>query len=65
MSILRNLDERFCSSVYEVRHLISAPNIIYYLIYKDEIIIVSILDCRRSPDFISEQIDTFLKQYSK
>ncbi len=47
----------------EVRHIILQPNIIYYLIDGDKIVIVSILHSRQSPETIQEIITDFLKQY--
>ena len=47
----------------EVRYLVNTPNIIYYAIIQDVIVIISVFDARRSPDTISTMIIDFIKQY--
>jgi toxin ParE1/3/4 len=47
----------------EVRHLIHPPNVIYYIIDGDSVVITAILHSRQSPDMMREVIVRFLKQY--
>jgi toxin ParE1/3/4 len=47
----------------EVRHLIIAPNIVYYLIDHNEVVIVIIVHFKQSPDTVRGIISEFLKQY--
>ncbi|WP_455634898.1 type II toxin-antitoxin system RelE/ParE family toxin [Parabacteroides sp.] len=56
-------DYSFLINNLEVRHIILLPNIIYYLIDGDKVVIVSILHSRQSPESVQEIITDFLKQY--
>lgn len=47
----------------DVRHLKLSPNVIYYLIDKDRIVIAAILHSKQSPETIRNMISDFLKQY--
>jgi len=42
--------------------LINTPNVIYYAISRNEILIISILDTRQSPEMIRHTIAEILKQ---
>lgn len=46
-------DPRFSIDEMEVRYLVNTPNIIYYAIIQDVIVIISVFDARCSPDTIS------------
>lgn len=47
----------------EVRHLILPPNILYYLIDDNEIVIMAVVHSKQSPEFIRKTIFRFLEQY--
>ena len=56
-------DPRFSIDEMEVRYLVNTPNIIYYAIIQDVIVIISVFDARCSPDTISTMVVDFMKQY--
>ena len=47
----------------EVRHLILAPNVLYYLIDNNEIVIMAVVHSKQSPEFIRKRVLSFLEQY--
>jgi toxin ParE1/3/4 len=47
----------------EIRHLIFTPNIVYYLIDHNEIVIVAIVHSKQSPETVRGIISGFLEQY--
>jgi toxin ParE1/3/4 len=47
----------------EIRHLILTPNIVYYLIDRNEVVIVAIVHFKQSPDTVRGIISDFLEQY--
>ena len=55
-------DFYFSDGKYDVRYLINTPNVIYYAISRNEILIISILDTRQSPEMIRHTIAEILKQ---
>jgi len=55
-------DFYFSDDKYDVRYLINTPNVIYYAISRNEILIISILDTRQSPEMIHHTIAEILKQ---
>ena len=55
-------DVYFSDDKYDVRYLINTPNVIYYAISRNEILIISILDTRQSPEMIRHTIAEILKQ---
>ena len=55
-------DFYFSDDKYDVRYLINTPNVIYYAISRNEILIISILDTRQSPEMIRHTIAEILKQ---
>lgn len=62
MGILNN-DFSLLAAGVEVRHLLIAPNVIYYIIDCDKIVISAVLHSHQSPDSVREVISQFLKEY--
>lgn len=58
-------DFNFFSAVgeLEVRYLILSPNIVYYLIDGNEVVVVAVLHSRQSLETIHKIITNFLKDY--
>ena len=56
-------DELFSTVNLEVRYLIYKQNIIYYLIYKETIYILSIANSNQSPERIRKVISDYLRSY--
>lgn len=52
----------FGSSV-EVRHLILYPNIVYYLIDGDEVVIIAVLHAQQSRETIRKIVASFIEKY--
>lgn len=48
---------------YEVRHVTLYPNVVYYLLVEDKIIISAIVHSKQSPDTIRNVILRFLTKY--
>ena len=46
-----------------VRHLKLSPNVIYYLIDENRIVIAAMLHSKQSPETVHKTISEFLKQY--
>ena len=56
-------DELFSTASLEVRYLIYKQNIIYYLINKDTIYLLSIANSNQSPERIRKVISDYLRSY--
>ena len=67
VSLLEKVDSLFGKAVatkvkYKISSHINTPNVIYYAISRNEILIISILDTRQSPEMIRHTIAEILKQ---
>ena len=58
-------DKKFSTTLYTVRHLTIAPNIIYYLCYPDAIVIAAIVHTKQSPRTINSILRSFLESYER
>lgn len=56
-------DCRFSTSKIEIRYIVNTPNIVYYGIIENTIIVISIFDTRRSPDTIYALVQDFIEHY--
>ncbi len=56
-------DLNFSDEHRDIRYLVNTPNIIYYAISQNEVLIISILDTRQSPENIRQRISGQLKRY--
>lgn len=54
-------DSDFSDASREIRYLVNTPNLIYYAISRNEIVIISILDSRQSPETIRRILTENLK----
>lgn len=56
-------DELYSTENIEVRYLINKQNIIYYLIYKKAVYVLSIANCNQSPERIQKNIADYLRHF--
>lgn len=56
-------DDLFSTETLEVRYLIYKQNIIYYLIHKEVIYVLSIANSNQSPEHIRKVIADYLRSY--
>lgn len=57
------LDKPYSSKIYSVHHVTINPNIIYYLLEDNAIVIMTIVHVKRSPNYINNRLKTFLEHY--
>ena len=48
-----------------IRHLLLAPNRVYYLIDGEQVVIMGIVHVKRSPHAVTSMIKRFLEEYDK
>ena len=48
-----------------IRHLLLAPNRVYYLIDGEQVVIMGIVHVKRSPQAVTSMIKRFLEEYDK
>ena len=48
-----------------IRHLLLAPNRVYYLIDDEQIVIMGIVHVKRSPQAVTSMLKRFLEEYDK
>lgn len=62
-------DARYTSCVsgqnMVIRHLLLAPNRVYYLIDGEQVVIMGIVHVKRSPQAVTSMIKRFLEEYDK
>lgn len=57
------LDRKLSSLDFSVHHLIVEPNVIYYLLETDRIVVMTILHTKRSTRFVNSVLKRFLEHY--
>lgn len=57
------LDRRLSTESYSVHRLIVDPNVIYYLLEADSIVVMTIVHTRRSTRFVNSVLKRFLEHY--
>ena len=57
------LDRKLSSLDFYVHHLIVEPNVIYYLLETDRIVVMTILHTKRSTRFVNSVLKRFLEHY--
>ena len=57
------LDRMLSTESYSVHRLIVDPNVIYYLLEDDCIVVMTIVHTRRSPKFVNSVLKRFLEHY--
>lgn len=56
-------DKKFSTSEIRVRHLNIGPNVVYYLIDRDEVVVIAVMHYRQSPMTINRTIRYVLGNY--
>lgn len=51
--------------IWVIRHLLLAPNRVYYLIDGEQVVIMGIVHVKRSPQAVTSMIKRFLEEYDK
>ena len=59
------LDPSYSTSVFSVRHVTLPPNVIYYLLEEDTIVIMTIVHMKRSPDYVNKILKRFLESFDQ
>ncbi len=54
------LDLSYSTSTFSVRHVTLPPNVIYYLLEEDTVVIMTIVHVKRSPDYVNKLLKRFL-----
>ena len=57
------LDTAYSSPSFSVHHITLNPNVIYYLLEKDTIVVMSLIHVKRSPRYVNRLLKAFLEQY--
>ncbi len=57
------LDAAYSSSSFSVHHITLNPNVVYYLLEKDAIVVMAIIHVKRSPRYVNKLLKTFLEHY--
>ncbi len=58
-------DRKYSVSEYSIRHIAVGPNVLYYMVYPDTVVIGTIVHVRQSPETIDGILVRFLEQYKK
>lgn len=56
------LDTTYSSS-FSVHHITINPNVIYYLLEDDAIVVIAIIHVKRSPRYVNRVLKAFLEHY--
>lgn len=57
------LDQAYSSESFSVHHITLAPNVIYYLLEKDAIVVMAVVHTKRSPQYVNKLLRDFLDHY--
>ena len=57
-------DKKFSKNGIEVRHLNIGPNMVYYLIDEDEVVVIAVMHYRQSVDTINRAIRCAIGKYN-
>lgn len=57
------LDKPYSSPEFSVRHFTLAPSVIYYLLEKDSIVVMTVVHVKRSPSYINKVLRNFLEHH--
>lgn len=58
-----SIDLRFSTREYVVRHINLYPNVVYFLVYNEKIIVIAVMHTKQSPRTVSTIIRRFLQNY--
>ena len=59
------LDRKYSTSEYTVHHLNIDPNVIYYMLYPDAIVVGVVVHQKMSPSRIDDILKRFLEHYQR
>lgn len=59
------LDRKYSTPEYTVHHVNVDPNVIYYMVYPDAIVIGVIVHQKQSPKTVNELLQRFLEHYER
>ena len=59
------LDRKYSTSEYTVHHFAIAPNVVYYMLYSDAVVIGVIVHAKQSPKTVDKILNGFLQHYSR
>ena len=59
------LDMKYSTAEYTIRHFTLAPNVVYYMLYPDAIVIAVIVHTKQSPRTIDKILRNFLEHYER
>ncbi len=58
-------DEKFSTANITIRHLNIGPNIIFYLVDNDHLVVIAVMHSKQSPVTINQTISNLLTHYEK
>ena len=59
------LDRKYSTGEYEVRHFTLDPNVLYYMVYPDAVVIGVIVHKSQSPKTVDKILRNFLEHYER
>ncbi len=59
------LDRRFSTKDYTVHHISLAPNVLYYVVFPEAVVIGIIVHTKRSPRYVNRLMKDFLEHYER
>lgn len=59
------LDRRFSTKEYTVHHITLAPNVLYYVVYPNAVVIGIIVHTKRSQRYVNQLMKEFLEHYEQ
>ena len=58
-----NFGDKVSEKSVNKNHITLNPNVIYYLLEKDTIVVMSLIHVKRSPRYVNRLLKAFLEQY--
>ncbi len=59
------LDRKYSTKEYSVHHFTIAPNVVYYMLYPDAVVIGVIVHTKQSPKTVDKILKNFLEHYER
>ncbi len=57
------LDRSYSTSAFSVHYIIFPPNVIYYLLEKDTIVIMTVIHVKRSQSYVNKRLECFFEDF--
>lgn len=57
------LDKSYSTPSFSVHHVTLVPNVIYYLLEDDAIVVMTILHVKRSPRYVNKALKSFIEHF--